>query len=87
MNKHVIYIILSILSILVPIIGIIYSYWDASQPKVGPIGDGIQVVFTPVQLAALMGVMLTGALNLVIAIKAYVEHTKPPEDDSSRTND
>ncbi|CAH1223976.1 hypothetical protein PAECIP111891_05594 [Paenibacillus allorhizoplanae] len=87
MNKYISYIVFSVIAILIPLIGLLYGYWDASRPKIGPVGDGTQVAFTPAQLAANIGVMLTGVLNLAVAIKKYLDYKKSKEEDNQSLND
>jgi ABC-type Na+ efflux pump permease subunit len=87
LNKYVGYIVVSVVAILIPLIGLLYGFWDANQPKTGPVGDGTQIAFTPVQLLVNIGVMLTGALNLIVAIKTYLEHKKTNENENKGLDD
>lgn len=82
LNKYVGYIVVSVAAILIPLIGLLYGFWDANQPKTGPVGNGVQIAFTPVQLLVNIGVILTGALNLIVAIKTYLEQKKPNENEN-----
>ncbi|XEC97440.1 hypothetical protein AB6A23_13300 [Paenibacillus tarimensis] len=87
MNKYVGYIVASVIAIIIPLIGLLYGYWDANQPKTGPVGNGTPVAFTPVQLAVNIGVMLTGVANLIVAIKTYLENNKQTQNEHKSQDD
>ncbi|WP_068777367.1 hypothetical protein [Paenibacillus sp. FJAT-26967] len=76
MNKYTAYIFVSILVILIPLTGLLYGLWDMNQPKVGPIGNGDIAGPSTVQLIVIISTMLTGILNLIIAVKTYSDQKK-----------
>lgn len=81
MNRYVLYILVSIAGILIPIIGLLYGLWDMNQPKTGPVGDGTKAGPTPIQLSVIIGAMLSGVLNLFVAIKRYSDHRNSSKHD------
>lgn len=81
MNKYVTYIVASVFCIVMPLCLIAYIYWDVSQPKTGPVGNGVQKP-TFVQLAPIFGTMLMGLGNLPVAIMRYNQNKKSREHES-----
>ena len=73
MNRHVFYIIISIICLLIPIIGVLYGIWDSNQPKIGPVGNG-SAKPSIFHFIPLITSFVTGALNLPIAIIRYKKH-------------
>ena len=81
MNKYVLYIATSAFVIVFALGALRYGYWDASQPKTGPVGDGDH---TPSfqDLLPIFCVLFAGLLNLPVAIMRYLQYKKTKEHDS-----
>lgn len=75
MNRYVFYIVISAFTLVFPICAILYGLWDASQPKIGPVGNGITAP-TFQQLIPLLCGIFIGITNLPIAIMRYLKHKK-----------
>ncbi|MFB9328879.1 hypothetical protein ACFFSY_23335 [Paenibacillus aurantiacus] len=71
MNRHVFYILVSIGCFIFPLAILIYGYWDAYQPKVGPVGDGEPNLPTFAQILPLAAMLLLSLVNIPIAIIRY----------------
>ncbi|WP_176444759.1 hypothetical protein [Paenibacillus herberti] len=76
MNKYVAYMVASVVTILVPLIGLLYGYWDMKQPRTGAVGDGTVPGPTTVQLILMIGTILVGILNLIVSISTYSRQNK-----------
>ncbi|CAH1201482.1 hypothetical protein PAECIP111893_01628 [Paenibacillus plantiphilus] len=81
MNKFVVHIVVSALCILVPIVVLVYGYWDIHQPKVGPVGDGKPNYPTLPQLLPIIICFLLGVGNLPIAIMRYRQNKRASHED------
>jgi hypothetical protein len=86
-NRYVFYIVISSFTLLFPICAILYGLWDANQPKVGPVGDGVKLP-TFQQLMPLLCGIFIGITNLPIAIIRYLKYKKSinVEDKSASAN-
>lgn len=69
--------------IILPICALLYGLWDAKQPKTGPIGNGIS---TPsfLQLVPIYCAILSGILNLPVAITRYLKFKKTKEQENNK---
>lgn len=75
MNRYTIYIAASVVCIILPIILFAYGYWYSLQPRVGPVGDGkVHIKFY--QVLPLILCVITGVINLPIAINRYKEYKR-----------
>ncbi|EFM10111.1 hypothetical protein PaecuDRAFT_3070 [Paenibacillus curdlanolyticus YK9] len=72
LNRIVFYLITSVACLLVSAFFIIYMYWDASQPKVGPVGDGNPYP-SFMQMLPIWSALFVGATQSPRAIYLYVK--------------
>lgn len=75
MNSYKIYFASAIFCIVMPIVVLWYGYWDAAQPKVGPVGNGIKPP-TFQQTFPLYIAMLIGIRYLIMSILRYRQYKK-----------
>ncbi|WP_337102942.1 hypothetical protein [Paenibacillus sp. YIM B09110] len=75
MNRYTFHIASAIFFIVMPIVVLWYGYWDAAQPKVGPVGNGIKPP-TFQQTLPFYGIMLMGIVSFLNAILRYREYKK-----------
>jgi uncharacterized membrane protein len=73
MNRYNFYIISSIVCIILPIVGVLYGFWDSNQPKIGPVGDG-EISLKFYQIIPFISTFILGVINLPIAIIRYKKH-------------
>ncbi|WNQ10894.1 hypothetical protein MJA45_25290 [Paenibacillus aurantius] len=71
MNRYTFHIVTSVVTLLIPVVGVIYGYWDQHRPRLGPVGDGHIAGPSPIQWMVLGCAFLTGILNLALAIHRY----------------
>ncbi|WJH35614.1 hypothetical protein N6H14_06365 [Paenibacillus sp. CC-CFT747] len=81
MNRYTFHIATSVVAILIPVLGVIYGYWDQHRPRLGPVGDGHIAGPSPIQWIVLVSTFLTGIMNLALAIHRYrsYRHQASPE--------
>lgn len=75
MTRHVIYIVTCVFIIVMSVCLLWYALWDASQPKTGPVGNGVHMP-TFQDLWPIYSMMAMGVLNLLVAIMRYLEYKK-----------
>ncbi|RCW40329.1 hypothetical protein [Paenibacillus prosopidis] len=80
MNKFVGHIVTSVLCIIIPLVGLVYGFWDIHQPKTGPVGDGKPNYPTIPQLIPIISCFLLGVGNLPFAIMRYKQNIKNQKD-------
>lgn len=83
MNKFVVHIVTSVLCIIIPVVGLVYGFWDSHQPKTGPVGDGKPNYPTIPQLIPIISCFLLGVGNLPLAIMRYKQNIKTQKDRKS----
>ena len=75
MNRYVLYIAVSIVCIVLPVVMVIYGFWNHYQPKVGPIGEGAQGP-SLYQFISIIGVFILGISNLTRSLLMYKNKRK-----------
>ncbi|BFT69563.1 hypothetical protein PAENIP36_10050 [Paenibacillus sp. P36] len=75
MNRYGFYLFCSAVCIVLSLAFLIYAYWDISQPKIGPVGDGEQKL-TLIQILPQICTLAAGVIHLPLAIYQYRKHKK-----------
>ncbi|TCM89121.1 hypothetical protein EV294_11362 [Paenibacillus sp. BK033] len=81
MTRSVFHIIASIVCILLPVIFLLYMYWDMHQPKIGPVGDGKPNYPTFFEWVPIISCFLMGVLNLPVGIMRYRQQKRDQQND------
>ncbi|MCM3630223.1 hypothetical protein M3194_23085 [Paenibacillus glycanilyticus] len=81
MTRSIIQITVSILCLIMPVIFLLFMYWDMHQPKIGPVGNGQPDYFTFPKLVPYISCFLMGALNLPAGVIRYRQLKREQQND------
>lgn len=86
LNRFIFHIIACVVCIILPVILVIYNYWDIHQPKIGAVGDGKPNYPSLPQLIPPVVCFLMGIGNLPVAIMRYKQN-KITQQNESKNDD
>lgn len=81
MNRFVLLIVAGVICILIPVVGLLYFYWDFHQPKLGAVGNGKASFITLPALIPIIFCFILGVGNFHAAIVFRRQNNKTQQHD------